>query len=176
MRIVVTAAGAGLNAPASPVFGRCPMYIFVDTETMQFEAVENPAVGAPGGAGIQAAQLVVERGAQAVITGNVGPNAFRVLQSAGVPVHLFGEGTVGQAVEAYREGKLAAAGAATAPEHAGRGRGRGRGGGAGRGVTVPRASAGSRQEEIASLQEMAGDLRRQLAGLIERLDRLERAE
>ncbi len=52
MKIVVTANGADLDAPASPVFGRCPTYVFVDTETMQFEAVENPAVTAGGGADI----------------------------------------------------------------------------------------------------------------------------
>jgi len=74
MKIVVTANGADLDAPASPVFGRCPIYVFVDTETMQFEAVGNPAVAAGGGAGIQAAQFVIEQGAQAVVTGNAGPN------------------------------------------------------------------------------------------------------
>ena len=73
MKIVVTANGADLDAPASPVFGRCPTYVFVDTETMQFEAVGNPAVAAGGGAGIQAAQFVIERGAQAVVTGTWAP-------------------------------------------------------------------------------------------------------
>ncbi len=106
MKIVVTANGADLDAPASPVFGRCPAYIFVDTETMQFEAAENPAVTAGGGAGIQAAQFVIERGAQAVVSGSVGPNAFNVFQAAGVPVYLFGGGTVREAVEAYKAGKL----------------------------------------------------------------------
>ena len=100
MKIAVTSDGMGPDAPASPVFGRSPAYVFVDTETMQFEAVENPAIGASGGAGIQAAQLVVERGAQAVVTGNMGPNAFSVFQSAGVPIYLFGGGTVREAAEA----------------------------------------------------------------------------
>lgn len=81
MRIVVTANGTDLDAPASPVFGRCSTYIFVDTETMKFEAIDNPAMSAPGGAGIQAAQFVIEQGAQAVLTGNVGPNAFNVSPS-----------------------------------------------------------------------------------------------
>jgi predicted Fe-Mo cluster-binding NifX family protein len=123
MRIVVTSTGSGLDAPTSPVFGRCPTYIFVDTETMQFEAVENPALTSGGGAGVQAAQFVVERGAQAVVTGNVGPNAFAVLQSAGVPAYLFEGGTVREAVEAYKAGRLSAVGTASAPAHAGMGRG-----------------------------------------------------
>src|SRR5690554_2371286 len=106
MRIVVSANGADLEAPASPVFGRCPVYVFVDTDTMAFEALENPAINAPGGAGIQAAQFIVEQKAQAVITGNVGPNAFNVLNAAGVGVYPFGGDTVRQAVEAFKAGEL----------------------------------------------------------------------
>jgi predicted Fe-Mo cluster-binding NifX family protein len=149
MQIVVTATGADLDVPASPIFGRCPTYVFVDTETMAFEAVENPAVAAAGGAGIQAAQFVVERGAQAVVTGSVGPNASDVFQAAGVPVYLFGGGTVRQAAEAYQAGQLSVS------------------------VTAP---APSREEEVADLKDMAGSLRKQLAEVIERLDRLEKGE
>ena len=212
MRIVISANGAGLNAPASPVFGRCPTYVFVDTETMEFEATDNPAIGASGGAGIQAAQFVVESGAQAVVTGNMGPNAFNVLGSAGVPVYLFGGGTVRQAVEAFKQGQLPAAGGASAPAHAGMGggmgrgmgrgmgsgMGRGMGGGMGRGMgggmgmgrqavgAVPATpppspapapgAAPSREEEIAALKDAAGGLRKQLAEVLERLDRLEKGE
>jgi predicted Fe-Mo cluster-binding NifX family protein len=171
MKIVVSANGADLEAPASPMFGRCPVYVFVDTETMEYEAVQNPAIAAAGGAGIQAAQFVVERGAEAVVTGNVGPNAFNVFQSAGVPVYLFGGGTVRQAVEDCREGRLAAAGGASAPAHAGMGMGRGMG----RRAAEPSVSpTPSREEEVATLKEMAGNLRKQLAEMIERLDRLEK--
>ena len=121
MRICVTSNGAHLDAPISPVFGRCPYFIFVDPERMDFEAVDNPALSAGGGAGIQAAQFVIERNARAVVTGQVGPNAFQVFQAAQVPVYVFkdAEGTVRQAVEAYREGKLSAANAASVPAHAG---------------------------------------------------------
>jgi predicted Fe-Mo cluster-binding NifX family protein len=127
MRIAVTANGADLDAPASPVFGRCTTYILVDTETMQYEAVANPAVSAGGGAGVQAAQFVIERGAQAVVTGNVGPNAFGVFRAGGIPVYLFKGGTVRQAVEAYKRGLLSSISGATVSAHAGMGRGMGRG-------------------------------------------------
>jgi len=134
MKLAVTANGAGLDAAASPVFGRCPTYVFVDTDTMQCESVENPAVGASGGAGVQAAQFILERGAQAVVTGNVGPNAFGVFQASGVEVYLFGGGTVREAVEAYKAGQLHPVGGANVPAHSGMGRGIGRGmrGGGGR--------------------------------------------
>jgi predicted Fe-Mo cluster-binding NifX family protein len=198
MKIVVTANGADLEAPASPIFGRCPVYIFVDTETMEFEAVENPAINAPGGAGIQAAQFVVERGARAVVTGNVGPNAFNVFQSAGVPIYPFGGGTVREAAEAFRVGELQSIADANVQAGMGMGGGRrmgmGRGMGRGMGMGMGRRAGGafpptppppptgivapapSREEEIASLKDMAGDLRKQLAEVMERLDRMEKGE
>jgi predicted Fe-Mo cluster-binding NifX family protein len=138
MKVVVTANGRDLDAPVSPIFGRCPAYILVDTETMQFEAIDNPALSAGGGAGIQAAQFVIERGAQAVLTGNVGPNAFGVFQAASVPVCLIEGGTVREAIEAYKAGKLQPLVGANVLAHSGmrggmgRGRGMGRGGGRGR--------------------------------------------
>jgi predicted Fe-Mo cluster-binding NifX family protein len=126
MKIAVTANGQDLDAPTSPVFGRCPTYILVDTETMQFEVVANPALSAGSGAGIQAAQFIIEQGAQAVVTGNVGPNAYGVLSAAGVAVYLNNGGTVRQAVEAYNAGELGATSAPSGPAHAGMGRGGGR--------------------------------------------------
>jgi predicted Fe-Mo cluster-binding NifX family protein len=126
MKIVVTSNGTDLDAPASPIFGRCTTYILVDTETMQYEAVANPAISAGGGAGVQAAQFVIDRGAQAVVTGNVGPNAFGVFRAGGIPVYLFKEGTVRQAIEAYKGGQLSSTGDATVLAHAGMRRGMGR--------------------------------------------------
>ncbi|MGD1996928.1 MAG: NifB/NifX family molybdenum-iron cluster-binding protein [Anaerolineae bacterium] len=182
MKVVVTADGANLDAPASPVFGRCPTYVFVDSETMEFEAVENPAMDAASGAGIQAAQFVIEQGAQAVVTGNMGPNAFSVLQSANVPSYLFGGGTVQEAVEAYKAGELQFVSDANVRagmggrmgRGMGGGRGMGRGMGLGRGSAAPQpASPGSREGDITTLKELVARLRKQVAEVVDRLDRLE---
>nr|MBC7244458.1 NifB/NifX family molybdenum-iron cluster-binding protein [Chloroflexota bacterium] len=138
MKIVVTANGNDLDAQVSLVFGRCLSFVFVDTETMAFEAIPNPALSAPGGAGIQAAQFVVEHGAEAVLSGNVGPNAYGVFQAANVPIYWVSEGTVRQAVEAYKAGKLHSATQANVQAHTGlgkRGADSGRGGRYGRGRT-----------------------------------------
>jgi predicted Fe-Mo cluster-binding NifX family protein len=182
MKIVVTADGASLDAPTSPVFGRCPSYVFVDPDSMAFEAMENPAMAAGSGAGIQAAQFVVEQGAGAIVTGNVGPNAFSVFRSAGVPVYIGQEGTVRDAVEAFKNNQLREIGGATRPAHAGMGRGAGGGMGMRRRVSQASmpptaspldASARSREDELAELKEMAGELRSQLAQVMDRLDQLE---
>lgn len=137
MRVVVTSDGSSLDAAVSPVFGRCQTYVFVDTDTMKHEAVANPAAGAAGGAGIQAAQFIIQRGADAIVTGNVGPNAFGVLRSAGVPVYLSsGPATIQQALDDFKEGKLQTVSDANVPGHfgsrGGMGRGSGRGMGGGR--------------------------------------------
>ena len=127
MKIVVSVNGRDLDAPMSPIFGRCAAYILVDTETLDYEVLDNPAISAGGGAGVQAAQFVIERGAEAVITGNVGPNAFGVFQAGGAPVYLVKGGTVRAAVEAYNEDRLSLAQGASVASHSGMGRGMGRG-------------------------------------------------
>jgi len=127
VRICVTAAGNSLDAPVEPRFGRCPYFIFVDSETMAFEAVPNMAMGAMGGAGIQAAQLIASRGAKVLITGNVGPNAFQALAAAGVRIVVGAYGTVREVVERYKRGELRETGAPTVGGHYGMGAGMGRG-------------------------------------------------
>ena len=120
MKIVITSSDTDLDAPTSPVFARCPVYVLVDTETMRFEALENPEISALRGAGFHTPEFIVERGAQAVVTGNVGPNAFGVLQDLGVPVYLFGGGTVREAIEAYKAGRLQPVEGASVPTQSGR--------------------------------------------------------
>jgi predicted Fe-Mo cluster-binding NifX family protein/DNA-binding PadR family transcriptional regulator len=107
MRLVIPANGTDLDAPTSPVFGRSPIFILVDPETLDFEALPNPALDAPGGAGVQAAQAVVQRGVGAVIAPSLGPNAFRVIQAAGIPAYRMEGATVREVVEAYNAGQLA---------------------------------------------------------------------
>ena len=106
MKLCVTSSGQRLEDTVDPRFGRCQYFIIVDTESMQFEAIENPAMNAGGGAGIQAGQLVGNKGAEVVLTGNVGPNAFNTLQAAGLKIVVGLSGiTVGQAIEGFKSGK-----------------------------------------------------------------------
>ena len=119
MKVVVTAQGSDLDSPTSPIFGRCPAFVFVDSETMEAEGVENASAAAGGGAGVQAAQWVVAQGAQAVLSCNVGPNAFAVLAQAGVPVYRIEGGTVREVVQALKDGKLEAVGGANVASHSG---------------------------------------------------------
>ena len=172
MKIAVSSQGDTLDAAASPVFGRCPTYLFVEPETMVFEAVPNPAMNQAGGAGIQAAQFVVNRGAEAVLSGNLGPNAYDVLQAAGVPGFLVSEGTVRQAVEAYKAGQLQPMGGPNVAAHAGMRGGR-RGMGRGRQMAFPPRPTLDKERELAELRETLKGLRQQLAETMEQIEKLE---
>jgi predicted Fe-Mo cluster-binding NifX family protein len=119
MRIVIGSEGRDLDAASSASFGRCPVFLFVETETLAFEALSNPAAGAAAGAGVQAAQMVVAKGAQAVLAENVGPNAFDVFDAAGVPVYVAEGGSVREAVSAFTNGDPRPLGGATMGLHRG---------------------------------------------------------
>ncbi len=173
MRVVVSSQGNNLDAPVSPVFGRCPVYLFVDTETMEWEAVPNPAMNQSGGAGIQAAQFVVNRGAQAVLTGNLGPNAFEVLQAAGIVGYLVSGGTVRQAVEAFQEGRLPYLSGASVGDHAGMGGRSSLTGQRAGGRVDPLSRPSVKEVELASLRERLKSLRQELAEVMTRIEQLE---
>lgn len=105
-KICVTSEGNNLDAKVDPRFGRCQYFIIVDIDTLKFEAVTNPNIDSMGGAGIQSGQLIAEKKVKAVLTGNVGPNAFQTLQAAGVDVITGISGTVKEAVGKYKTGEF----------------------------------------------------------------------
>lgn len=106
MKTAVTCQGATLEDIVDQRFGRSRYFLIVDTDTMQFEAVENPSFAAGGGAGVQAAQLVADRGVQTVLTGNCGPKAYHALAAAGIEVVTGAGGTAREAVESLKAGRL----------------------------------------------------------------------
>lgn len=133
MKIGISAIAKNLDAQVDPRFGRCQFFIIVDSETMNFEAVPNVASGAMHGAGIQAAQMMANKGVQVVLTGNVGPNAFRTLSAAGIKIVTGISNTVRDVVEKYKNGELTEVSNPTVSGHSGMGGRRGRmGGGGGR--------------------------------------------
>lgn len=124
MKICVSAAGNSLDAPLYQSFGRCPYFVVVDPETMQFEAVSNDASEARG-AGIRAVRIVASKGVKVVITGEVGPNAFQALSKAGIEVFTGAHGTVREVVEKYKRGELKKVDAPSAGKFGISGRGNG---------------------------------------------------
>ncbi len=109
MKVAISAAGASLDSPVDPRLGRARFFIIYELDDDSFRLVENNFAQASSGAGIQVTTFLVNEGVEAVITGNVGPNAYRVLQQAGVKVYPGAAGTVREAIQAFKEGGLSAA-------------------------------------------------------------------
>lgn len=135
MKIAITSSGDNLNSQMDPRFGRCQYFVVVDPDTMDFKAIPNESAVASGGAGIQAAQTIVNVGINTLITGNMGPNAFEVLSAAGIETMTGASGTVRYALELYKSGSLLSAAGATVGAHSGM-RGMDSGQGAGRDIDM----------------------------------------
>jgi predicted Fe-Mo cluster-binding NifX family protein len=133
VRVAVSSVGKTLDSQVDRRFGRCPYFLVVDSETLEFKVVTNAAAGAMGGAGIQAANSVVGEGIKAVITGNVGPNAFQTLSAAGKVIITGASGTVKEVIEQFNRGELHETKTSTVDGHFGMGQGRERGQGRRRG-------------------------------------------
>jgi len=107
MHIAITLAdNKGLESSISSVFARCPFYMLIDPETKIFTIEENPAQNASGGAGVKAAQWMIDKEATAVITGNLGPKAHNVLSSANMPAFKSQGGNIEETLKAYNEKEL----------------------------------------------------------------------
>jgi predicted Fe-Mo cluster-binding NifX family protein len=196
MKIAVSAMSTDLDAQVDPRFGRCQYFIIVDSDTLEYESIENPNIGAVGAAGVQSGQLISEKGAQVILTGNVGPNAFQALSAADLQIITGVTGTVKSAIQRFRSGQLQSVNRATVPDHFGMGggfpgAGRGMGMGRGRGrrnipgppvqpVSSPQAGFPMQQmtaeQELQMLKGQAEAIKQQLDQISNRIRDLEKSK
>jgi len=108
MKICITSNGPNLDSSVDPRFGRCLYFIFIDDEKPdEFRAIKNAGINAIRGAGVQAAQSVVDQGTEIAITGNVGPNSFGALNASGVRIFQAMPGTkIKDALAAFKQNQL----------------------------------------------------------------------
>ena len=107
MKIAVTTTGQDLNAQVDSRFGRAQGFIVYDSDSGNWQLIANSVnLNAVQGAGTQTAQMIAESGTQAVLTGHCGPKAYRVLNAAGIKVYAGASGTVAEALDAFKNGKL----------------------------------------------------------------------
>ena len=106
MKICITSQGKDLDSAVDPRFGRAQYFLAVDVDSLNFEVIENQNANGTGGVGIQTGRLMAEKGIECILTGNIGPNASQTLQAAGIPFCLGATGTIREAVEQYKQGKL----------------------------------------------------------------------
>lgn len=148
MNIAITTTGKGLDSELDPRFGRAQFIIIVDTNGAIVEVIDNETNRAAlGGAGISTAKMLVDKNVNVLITGSCGPNARRVLDTAGVEIREGASGSAREAFERFRGTGISnnptnvprspanfGQGASGQPQGPGSGMGRGLGGGGGRGV------------------------------------------
>jgi len=132
MKIAISSSDGSLDGSVFPVLGRCPFFTIIDDNGDNCSSLENPGGRAGGGAGIAAAQAIIDSGANAVLTGSCGPNALSVLLEAGIKVYST-KGPIKDAIKALAEGSLEELKLPTNPGHFGMGFGRGSGRGFGGG-------------------------------------------
>ncbi len=125
MKIAVSGVSSSVDGPVDLRFGRAPVFVIYDTETDTYESLVNPAIQSAHGAGVQAAQLMINSGIGTVLTGRVGPNAHQILKAAGIEIRNCPATTVEDAVHQYLAGALPVIEQA-GPPHGGQGRGRNR--------------------------------------------------
>ncbi|MFC1895134.1 DUF134 domain-containing protein [Thermodesulfobacteriota bacterium] len=106
--IAVSSEGPTLDDRVDPRFGRAAGFIIVDPVNLDFKYLDNDGSQARGmGAGIQAAELVAKSGVKSVLTGYVGPKAFKALTAAGIKVGQdLHDLTVREAVERFKSGRV----------------------------------------------------------------------
>ena len=106
MKIALPVEEKSLNTPICVSFGRTPLFVIFDTENGEFEFINNSAAASQGGAGIKAAQLLADKGAEAVITFRCGENAAEVLNPAEIKLYKALAGTASENIEKFKAGEL----------------------------------------------------------------------
>lgn len=106
MKILVPVDEKTLEGVACPAFGRAPYYAIYDTDTNESTFLENEAAKSAGGAGIRAAQFVVDQGADVVLTTRLGGNAADILEAASIDIYKVKSLSVMDNIDAFVGGKL----------------------------------------------------------------------
>lgn len=106
MKIAISAKGKITDDSLDPRFGRCEYFQIYDTEVKSIKIVNNKGIEASGGAGIAAANQLIDEGADVVITGSLGPNAFEIIEKAEIKAYKGDNMSIAAAIEKYSNNEL----------------------------------------------------------------------
>ncbi|MFX1513896.1 MAG: NifB/NifX family molybdenum-iron cluster-binding protein [Promethearchaeota archaeon] len=119
MKVLVTSSSQSLNGPIDPRFGRCPFFLVFELPSHTPHVIPNQSEKVMHRIGITVAQKICLQGIKTVITGNIGPNAFQVLSSAGIQVFTTSPTSVKKALEKFERNELILLDAPSGPSHMG---------------------------------------------------------
>ncbi|AUM96039.1 TPA: NifB/NifX family molybdenum-iron cluster-binding protein [Clostridium botulinum] len=106
MKIAISSTGKTMENLLDIRFGRCEYFQIHDTESKEVKILENEGQNASGGAGIVASNQLVDEKIDVIITGNFGPNAFEIIEKAGVKAYKCESISITSVIEKYNKGEL----------------------------------------------------------------------
>jgi predicted Fe-Mo cluster-binding NifX family protein len=106
MKIAVSATGQNKDSLLDRRFGRCEYFQIYNTDTSEYSTISNHGAASGGGAGIAAASQIIDEKIDVIITGNLGPNAFELIEKASIKAYSCDTVQVLKAIELYQENQL----------------------------------------------------------------------
>lgn len=106
MKIAIPVDEKSLDSKVCVSFGRTPYFLIYDVDTKESVFLDNSAAASTGGAGIKAAQTIVDNKANVLLTPRCGENAAEVLKSADIEIFKTTSASVKDNIDAFIDGKL----------------------------------------------------------------------
>lgn len=122
MKIAISSKGKSMEDLLDLRFGRCEYFQIHDVDNDELKVIKNNGAMSGGGAGIAAAQQLIDEKVDVIITGNLGPNAFKLINAAEIEAYKCEGISIKSVLEKYKKRELSKLEKA-APEHNGMGNG-----------------------------------------------------
>lgn len=106
MKIAISATGKDLKSILDSRFGRCEYFQIYNEESQQLKVIENQGIAAAGGAGIAAAQQIIDEEIDVVITGSLGPNAYNIIDKAKIKAFKCNSISMEEVLKAFNNKEL----------------------------------------------------------------------
>lgn len=106
MIIAIPTNKKNMSALVCPSFGRSQYYMIFDTVTKKKHFINNPAFESSDGAGIKAAQQLIDEGVKIIITSRYGENASQLLLASGIKVYKNIDGSLYENIQVFLNDQL----------------------------------------------------------------------
>ena len=106
MKIAIPVDDVSMDTNICISFGRAPYFLIYDTETKNAAFLNNSATASQGGAGVKAAQLIVDSNAEVLLTPRCGENAAEVFHTANIKIYQTNGNLLKHNLHAFENGNL----------------------------------------------------------------------
>lgn len=106
MKIAMPVDDKSMESSVCQSFGRTPYFLIYDTESKDSVYLDNSAAASQGGAGIKAAQAIVDNNVSALLTPRCGENAAEVINAANINIYRTINDSITDNIDALNNGKL----------------------------------------------------------------------